>query len=133
MWERVGGLLGSLFEGGLAAGEQTRMGFWPAAIMVAIFAVATFLTRVLAFVVFPANRTTPRYVVYLGKVLPYAITTMLIVYCLKNVSIAVYPHGLPELIAIVVVSVIFLLFKNSLVAIASGTVLYMVLVQVVFA
>ena len=100
--------------------------------MVALFAVATFATRVLPFVLFPAGRPTPRYVVYLGRVLPFAITAMLIVFCLKNVNMLAWPHGLPELIAILVVAALFLVFKNSLVAIAAGTVLYMLLVQLVF-
>ena len=109
------------------------MEIWQAVIMVAIFAAATFFTRVAAFLLFPANRPTPRYVAYLGKVLPFAITGMLIIYCLKDVSLFAWPHALPELIAIAVVAGLFLLFKNSLLAIAAGPMLYMVLVQVVFA
>lgn len=100
--------------------------------MVGIFALGTLLTRALPFLAFPAHKTTPRYVVYLGRVLPFAITAMLIVYCLKNVNLMSAPHGIPELIAILVVAALFLLFKNSLVAIAAGTVLYMILVQFVF-
>ncbi|MDL2252953.1 AzlD domain-containing protein [Ruminococcaceae bacterium OttesenSCG-928-I18] len=101
--------------------------------LVAIFSLATLFTRALPFLAFPASRPTPHFVVYLGRVLPFAITAMIIVYCLKDTPILAAPHGLPELIAIVVVGAIFLLFKNSLVAIAGGTILYMVLVQVVFA
>lgn len=101
-------------------------------IMVAVFAAGTFLTRVAAFAVFPANKPTPRYVLFLGRVLPYAITGMLIVYCLKDVSLAAAPHGLPELIGVLTVAALFLRFKNSLLAIAAGTVLYMILIQVVF-
>lgn len=105
---------------------------WQAAIMVAIFALTTLCIRALAFVAFPVGRPTPRYIVYLGRVLPYAITTMLVVYCLKNVSLVAAPHGIPELIGVVIVASLFLAFKNSLLAIAAGTVAYMVLVQVVF-
>lgn len=101
-------------------------------VVVAIMALAIFGTRTLAFVAFPANRPTPRFVVYLGRVLPFAITAMLIVYCLKEVQVTAPPYGLPELIAILVVAGLFLLFKNSLLAIAAGTILYMVLVQLVF-
>lgn len=105
---------------------------WQTAVVVALMALTTLFTRALPFAVFPVGRPTPRYVVYLGRVLPFAITSMLIVFCLKNVSVLAWPHGIPELIAIVVVAALFLLFKNSLVAIAAGTILYMFLVQVVF-
>ena len=101
-------------------------------ILVAIFSLATLFTRALPFIAFPASRPTPHFVVYLGRVLPFAITAMIIVYCLKDTPILAYPHGLPELIAILVVAAVFLLFKNSLLAIAGGTILYMILVQAVF-
>ncbi len=104
-----------------------------AMLMVAIFSLATLFTRALAFAAFPAGRPTPRFIVYLGRVLPYAITAMLVVYCLKDAPVLVAPHGLPELIAIALVAALFLLAKNSLLAIAVGTIVYMVLVQVLFA
>ncbi|GHU68569.1 branched-chain amino acid transport protein AzlD [Clostridia bacterium] len=101
-------------------------------IMVTIFAVTTFGTRILAFVLFPAGRPIPKFVEYLGKVLPFAITAMLIVYCLRNTVILVSPHGAPELLAVMLVVALYLLFKNSLIAIAAGTVAYMLMVQLLF-
>ena len=104
------------------------------AITIALFALATIITRSLAFVIFPAGRSTPKFVVYLGRVLPFAITAMLIVYCLRNTTIATPPHGMPELLAILLTVILYLLFKKTpLIAIAAGTVAYMVLVQYVFA
>ncbi|MDR0904848.1 MAG: AzlD domain-containing protein [Oscillospiraceae bacterium] len=103
-----------------------------AVIMVAIFAATTFGTRALAFVLFPAGRPTPKFVVYLGRVLPYAITAMLVVYCLKNTAILANPHGAPELIAILLVAALYLTLKQSLIAIAAGTVAYMLMVQLLF-
>lgn len=102
------------------------------AVMVAMLVLATVITRSAAFVAFPAGRKTPKYVLYLGRVLPFAITSMLIVYCLKDMVVFSYPYGLPELISIAVVAGVFLASKNSLAAIAGGTVLYMALVQFVF-
>jgi branched-subunit amino acid transport protein AzlD len=101
-------------------------------IMVAVCAITTLATRALAFLIFPAGHATPRFVVYLGRVLPSAITAMLVVYCLKNTAIQSAPHGIPELLAILLVAVLFLKFKNSLVAIAAGTIVYMVMVQALF-
>lgn len=103
-----------------------------AAITVAAIAFGTLATRGIAFVLFPQHKETPKYIVYLGKVLPFAITSMLVVYCLKEVSVFSWPFALPELISIALVVGLFKIFKNSLLAIASGTILYMFLIQVIF-
>ena len=65
-------------------------------ITIAVIAVTILATRALPFLLFPANRETPKLIVYLGKVLPSAIIGMLIVYCLKGVSVFAGSHGLPE-------------------------------------
>lgn len=101
-------------------------------ITIALCALGTMATRFLPFLIFRADRPTPRYVQYLGKVLPAAIFSMLVVYCLKDVSLLTASHGLPELIAIAVVVILHLLFRKMLVSIAAGTVCYMLLVQFVF-
>ena len=101
-------------------------------ITIALCALGTMATRFLPFLIFRADRPTPRYVQYLGKVLPAAFFSMLVVYCLKDVSLLTASHGLPELIAIAVVVILHLLFRKMLVSIAAGTVCYMLLVQFVF-
>lgn len=93
---------------------------------------ATMLTRFLPFFLFPAGKSTPKYIKYLGKVLPSAVFGLLIVYCLKNVSILSGSHGLPELISICFVIVLHLWKRQMLLSIAGGTVCYMLLVQFVF-
>jgi branched-subunit amino acid transport protein AzlD len=70
---------------------------------------------------------------YLGKVLPPAVIGMLVIYCLKAVSITSYPYGLPEFISVAVVILLHVWKRNNLLSIGVGTVLYMVLVQAVFA
>lgn len=92
----------------------------------------TMLTRFLPFILFPADRPTPKYIHYLGKVLPSAVFGMLIIYCLKNVSVFTYSYGLPELIAIAVVIILHLWKRQMLLSIAGGTVCYMLLVQFIF-
>ena len=99
---------------------------------VALVAAATVLTRFISFWVFPAGKKTPRYIQYLGKVLPAAVFGLLGVDCLKNVSILGGSHGLPELIAIVVVVALHLWKKQILLSVAGGTVVYMLMVQLVF-
>jgi len=100
--------------------------------MIAVMALVTAATRFLPFLIFGEKRKTPELVTYLGKVLPCAIMGMLVVYCLKEVSILQYPYGIPELLGIAFVAVLHLWKRNSLLSIGAGTVFYMVLVQVVF-
>ena len=93
---------------------------------------ATMLTRFLPFAVFSSKRPTPRFIQYLGKVLPGAIFAMLVIYCLRNVSILQGSHGLPELIGIGVTVGLHLWKRQMLLSIAGGTICYMLLVQLVF-
>ncbi|MBT9674920.1 branched-chain amino acid transporter AzlD [Gemmiger formicilis] len=102
------------------------------ALLVAVVAGVTALIRFLPFVVFGGGRPTPRFIVYLAGVLPCAIMAMLVVYCLRGVDLFGPNHGLPELIAAAAVVGLHLWKKNTLLSIAAGTALYMVLVQVVF-
>ena len=104
-----------------------------ALLVIALIALVTFFTRLLPFVLFPEGKETPPYVRYLGKVLPFAIIAMLVVYCLKGTSLLTWPSGLPELIAVAAVVALHVWKKNTLLSIGVGTVLYMVLVQFVFA
>ena len=67
--------------------------------LIAIMSLLTFFVRGLPFLLFSGKSKTPAYIMYLGKVLPYAIIGMLVVYCFKNVSLLQTPFGLPELIA----------------------------------
>ena len=96
-------------------------------------AVGVQLTRWLPFVLFPENKKPPKTILYLGKVLPPAMMGLLVAYCLKDVSVTAAPYGIPEAIAIAVVAGLHLWKRNVLLSIAVGTVLYMVLVQCVFA
>lgn len=101
-------------------------------ITIAILALGTMATRFLPFLVFRANRPTPKYIQYLGDALPSAIFGMLVVYCLKNVSVLTFSYGLPELIAILVTVGLHLWKRQMILSIAAGTVCYMALVQLVF-
>ena len=100
------------------------------AILVAVMAAVTVLLRALPFIVF--KKDIPDYLVYLGRVLPAAIIGMLVIYCLKDVNIAVSPHGIPEAISAAAVVVLQAWKRNSLISILAGTILYMVLIQMLF-
>lgn len=101
-----------------------------AAILIAVMSLGTVLLRFLPFLVF--QKETPPYIAYLGRVLPGAIIGMLVIYCLKDVSVLSAPHGLPELIAGACVAGLQAWKRNSLLSILAGTALYMLLVQLVF-
>lgn len=103
-----------------------------AAAVIAVAAVVTAVLRFLPFWIFQEGRKTPAIIEYLGGVLPYAIMGMLVVYCLKNISIIEQPHGLPELISVVLVVLLHKWKHNTLISIAAGTVCYMLLIQMVF-
>ena len=102
------------------------------ALLVAVVAGVTALIRFLPFVVFGGGRPTPRFIVYLAGVLPCAIIAMLVVYCLRHVSLLQGSHGLPELIAILLTVGLHLWKRQMLLSIAGGTVCYMLLIQFIF-
>lgn len=99
---------------------------------IAVMAVVTFLTRALPFLLFGRGDNPPRIILYLGRVLPPAIIAMLIVYCLRGVSFGQPSDWAPALIASAAVVLLHLWRKNNMLSIVGGTILYMVLVQVVF-
>lgn len=117
---------------------------------IAVMAVVTFLTRVLPFLLFDRGESPPKLVLYLGRVLPPAVIAMLIIYCLRSPSVAVpaeltaslsgwlagivsfFVGWAPQLIAGAVVVVLHVWKRNNLLSIFGGTILYMILVQVVF-
>ena len=101
-------------------------------VTIAMIVLGTLMTRFLPFLLFPAGKPTPKYIQYLGKVLPSAVFGLLVVYSLKDVSLLTGSHGLPELISVAVVIALHLWKRQMLLSIAGGTVCYMLLVQLVF-
>ena len=101
-------------------------------ITIAAVAVGTIITRFVPFIVFREGRPTPKYIQYLGKVLPSAVFALLVVYCLKDASFISGNHGLPEIIAIAVTAGLHLWKKQMLLSIAGGTICYMLLIHFVF-
>ena len=101
-------------------------------LIIVIVGITTFATRVIPFLVFPKGKEIPKTIQYLGKVLTPAVIGMLVVYCLKDTPVLVAPYGIPELIAILTVVILHVWKRNNLISIGVGTVLYMVLIQVVF-
>lgn len=99
---------------------------------VAVIALVTAALRFLPFAVFRGEKKTPRIIEKLGKMLPYAIMGMLVVYCLKDVRFTDAADFLPALIGCLIVGALYVWKRNTLLSILVGTLSYMVLVQIVF-
>ena len=57
---------------------------------------------------------------------------MLVVYCLKDISITGSTHAIPEFLAVAATALLHKWKHNTLLSILAGTVFYMVLIQLVF-
>ena len=102
------------------------------ALLIGICAAVTALLRFIPFMIFGGKRKTPAFINYLGKVLPFAIIGMLVVFCLKGVALTSYPHGIPEFIGVAVVAALHVWKRNTLLSIGAGTVIYILLVNFIF-
>lgn len=98
---------------------------------IAVMAVITAALRIFPFLIFRGGRT-PAVVTYLGRVLPYSIMGMLVVYCLRDTNIHQPGSYVPYIISCAVVVLSYIWKRNSLLSIVGGTACYMILVQAVF-
>ena len=101
---------------------------YPAAV-IGVIAAVTWLLRAFPFILF-GKRPLPRVIKYLGNVLPPAIMTVLVIYCLKDTSFLQSPHGVPELAACALVAALQIIRKNMYLSIVAGTACYMILIRV---
>lgn len=97
-----------------------------------VIALVTAALRFIPFSIFSGNQPVPKYITYLGRVLPYSIMAMLVVYCLKGISFLKAPFGLPELISVALVVILHVWKRNTLISIICGTLCYMILIQFIF-
>ena len=95
-----------------------------------VMAGVTILLRFLPFLIFGGRAKTPEFIEYMGKVLPYAIMGMLVVYCLKGISFNTVINWLPACVGVVLTEVIQIWKRNTIYSILAGTVVYMVLIRI---
>ena len=98
--------------------------------VIAVMAIVTIALRFLPFIVFDHGEQLPEWITYLGKVLPPAIMSMLLVYCLRNINLVEGNHGFPELICIGVAMLMHNWKRNTLLSIGVSTLLYMIIIQI---
>ena len=98
--------------------------------VIAVMSIVTILLRFLPFMIFDHGEQLPKWISYLGKVLPPAIMSMLLVYCLRNVDIVQGNHGLPELMCVGVAMLLHNWKRNTLLSIGVSTLLYMIVIHI---
>lgn len=101
-------------------------------IIIACVVLGTLTTRFLPFIIFSSDKETPRYIKYLGYMLPPAVFGLLVVYALREVEVTRISGFLPEMLAVVLIIILHYWKKSMLLSIAGGTIFYMILVQMVF-
>lgn len=102
-------------------------------ITIAAVVAGTMLTRFIPFLVFPERKQTPKSIEYLGTILPFAMTGLLVVYSLKDTVLTAWPYGIPQAIAVILVVIVHRWKHNMMLSLAVGTITYMILIQTVFA
>lgn len=96
-------------------------------ITISLMAVGVMATRFLPFLLFPSAAHTPQFVRYLGRFLASAVFGMLVVYCVKDVSLLTGHHGGPEFLSIALTALLHVWRRNMLISIAGGTAFYMLM------
>ncbi len=96
---------------------------------IGVVAAITWALRAFPFLLF-GNKPLPKVIRYLGKALPPAIMTVLVIYCLRDTAFSQSPFGIPELAASALVVVLQIIRKNMYLSIIAGTVCYMILIRI---
>lgn len=99
--------------------------------IIAASALTTFLIRSVPFLFF-TKRKLPDLIKYFGRYLPFALMPLLVVFALRNIDLLHYPFGLCEIIASVLVIFLHFRYKKLFLSISVGTLVYMLLIQIVF-
>lgn len=94
-------------------------------------ALVTAALRFAPFILFPPGKKTPELVLYLGRVLPYAVVGMLVVYCLRQTEFTAISRWFPEAVSAALVALSYWYRRNSLLSIVAGTACYMILLRLV--
>ena len=98
-------------------------------LIVVVVALVTALLRFLPFLIFNGKRPIPKWISYLGSVLPYSVMAMLVVYCLKGISFTAASGWLPYGVAVAAVALLHIWKRNTLLSIIGGTICYMLLIR----
>ena len=98
-------------------------------ITIFLLALSVWITRFLPFILFRNTERLPGIVEYLGRVLPAAMMGLLVVYCFKDYSFGDIASVGPALLSAAAVAALHLWKGNTVLSIAAGTALYMILIR----
>ena len=98
-------------------------------IAIAVMAVIISGTRFFPFIVFGKGKKPPKIIMYLGKYLPPVIIVAITVYCFKDINFLIMPYGLKEVVSVLTVVLLHIKFKNTMLSITLGTIVYMLLIR----
>ncbi|MCW8996258.1 MAG: AzlD domain-containing protein [Psychromonas sp.] len=97
-------------------------------LFIMVMAIATFMTRVLSFIVLYKVSEHPM-LLYLGRYLPPVMMVLLLIYCFRDLRFNSFTDGPAALLALSLVVALHLWRGNALLSIMAGTGLYMFLCQ----
>ncbi len=99
---------------------------------IAVMALVMAGLRAAPFLLFGNGERPPRTVLYLGRIMAPAAVGMILVYCGNGIALDVWPSAFPELIAAAAIVAAHLLWRNMILSVFGGTLLYMGLIQFIF-
>lgn len=100
--------------------------FW----IVIVAGLVTLAIRFSPFVLFSRGEGVSHQIRFLGNTLPPAIMATLILMTLRHVDVFSGTHGIPEFAGVIVTALLHIWRRSTLISIAGGTALYMVLIRV---
>lgn len=96
--------------------------------IILIMMLVTLGIRVAPFILFTRHKNHPL-LHYMSSTLPVLIILVLILYCLREVKLDCYPYGVPELVSMLAVVLVHYFFRQAIISILAGTLLYMAFKQ----
>lgn len=97
-------------------------------ILVLVSALVTLTLRAAPFVIF-GKKEMPVIIKNIANILPPAIMGVLVIYCLKDAIYTISSNTICSLISVACVVLIHLFKRNTLLSIATGTIIYMILIR----
>ncbi len=99
-------------------------------VAIPIMALVIFLLRVFPFAFF-SKKEPPAIFNYIGKYLPPLVMAVLIIYSLQSVQFTSIPYGVPHIAGCFFTVVMHLWKKNAMLSIFGGTIVYMLLINII--
>lgn len=98
-------------------------------LVVLVMSLTTYFTRAMPFIFF-SKRKPPAFLNYLQRLMPPVVMVVLVFASYKDIDFRAAPYGLPALTAGATTAALHFWKRNTLLSIAGGTALYMVLIRV---